>query len=226
MHDLVPMASVPYEGETFAAFLFDMDGTLITSIASVERVWSRWLGRFGLDPAIILPEIHGIQTLAAIRSLRIEGIDVQAEADWIAREELADLDGVSEIPGAKRFVEGFPEDRWAIVTSASRPLAEARLAIAGIVPPAAFITAEDIPSGKPAPDCFLEGARRLGVAASDCLVFEDALAGIDAGRAAGAKVCVIEATHSHPIETEFPGIRNYASLRASDAEGRLALVAR
>jgi mannitol-1-/sugar-/sorbitol-6-phosphatase len=202
-------ASIPYAGRRFAACLFDMDGTLLTSIESAERVWSRWLTRFGLDPLEILPQIHGVQTIETIRRLGIAGIDPQAEAEWIAGEEIVDLDGVRAIEGAREFLAGLPHDGWAIVTSATRRLAEARLEAAGLVPPPLFITAEDIPVGKPAPDCYWEAARRLGVDAADCLVFEDAPAGIEAGRASGAAVLVITATHTHSVDTPFPAIRDY-----------------
>jgi mannitol-1-/sugar-/sorbitol-6-phosphatase len=220
--DLPAHSDLPYADRRFAACLFDMDGTLLTSIESAERVWSRWLLRFGFDPAVILPQIHGVQTIESIRRLNIPGIDPQAEADWIAREEMTDLDGVRAIEGAAEFVAGLPHEGWAIVTSATRRLAEARLEAAGLTPPPLFITAEDIPVGKPAPDCYLEAARRLGHAAPDCLVFEDAPAGIAAGQAAGAPVLVITATHAHPVETGFPAIRDYRGLAmARDGDGAM-----
>ena len=213
----------PYPDHRFDALLFDMDGTLLTSIESAERVWSRWLTRYGFDPVEILPRIHGVQTLESIRRLDIPGIDPQREADWIAREELADLDGVRAIDGAVEFVAGLPHDGWAIVTSATRPLAEARLAAAGLVPPPLFITAEDIAHGKPAPDCYIEAARRLGADVTQCLVFEDAPAGIASGRTAGAEVVVITATHTHPITTGYPHIRDYRGLTTAHRDGRMML---
>jgi len=200
-----------------------MDGTLLTSIESAERVWSRWLVRFGLDPVEHLPRIHGVQTLETIRRLALPGIDPQREADWIAREELADLVGVRPIDGAAAFVAGLPHHGWAIVTSATRRLAEARLEAAGLVAPPLFITAEDIAVGKPAPDCYIEAARRLGADVTQCLVFEDAPAGIAAGRAAGAAVVVITETHAHPVETEFPRLRDYRSITARYHDGQVTL---
>lgn len=221
-------SDIPYAGRRFAACLFDMDGTLLTSIESAERVWSRWLVRFGFEPAEILPRIHGVQTLESIRRLAIPGIDPEAEAAWIAREEIADLDGVRAIEGAAAFVAGLPHEGWAIVTSATRRLAEARLEAAGLTPPPLFITAEDIPVGKPAPDCYIEAARRLGKPVADCLVFEDAPAGIEAGRAAGASVLVITATHAdlagaHPVAGGFPSIRDYRHLTVLHEDGAMRL---
>jgi len=214
---------IPYADRRFQALLFDMDGTLLTSIESAERVWSRWLTHHGLNPVEILPRIHGVQTLETIRRLAIPGVDPQQAADWIAREELADLDGVRPIEGAAAFVAALPHDGWAIVTSATRPLAEARLAAAGLVPPPLFITAEDIAHGKPAPDCYVEAARRLGKDVTQCLVFEDAPAGIASGRAAGAAVVVITETHTHPLATEDPQIRDYRGLTTTHRDGSMTL---
>ncbi|WP_010218190.1 HAD-IA family hydrolase [Sphingomonas sp. PAMC 26621] len=213
----------PYPDHAFEAFLFDMDGTLLTSIESAERVWSRWLRRHGLDPVKILPTIHGVQTLETITRLAIPGIDPREEAAWIVREEMTDLDGVRAIAGAVDFVGSLPDDGWAIVTSATRQLAEARLAAAGLTAPLLFITAEDIAVGKPAPDCYIAAARRLGKDVTRCAVFEDAPAGIAAGRAAGAPVVVITATHAHPVETEYPAVRDYVGLTTIHHEGTIRL---
>ena len=200
-----------------------MDGTLLTSIESAERVWSRWLRRHGLDPIAILPSIHGVQTIETITRLGIPGIDPRQEAAWIVREEMVDLDGVRAIEGAPEFLASLPHDGWAIVTSATRGLAEARLEAAGLIAPALFITAEDISVGKPAPDCYIEAARRLGKSVAQCAVFEDAPAGIEAGRAAGAPVVVISATHTRPLATDYPQIQNYNGLTTSYQDGLIRL---
>jgi sugar-phosphatase len=93
-----------------------------------------------------------------------------------------------------------------------------RLRAAGLAAPAVMVTADDIERGKPAPDCFLLAAERLGVAASDCLVWEDAPAGIAAGEAAGAGVMVVTATHHAPLETAHRSIEDYGSLSVEVAE--------
>lgn len=218
-----PQSPIPYAERSFQAFLFDMDGTLLTSIESAERVWSRWLRLHDLDPAVILPTIHGVQTIETITNLGIPGVDPREAAAWIAREEMIDLDGVRAIAGAAEFVGALPADGWAIVTSATRALAEARLAAAGLTAPALFITAEDIANGKPAPDCYIEAARRLGKDVTQCAVFEDAPAGVEAGRAAGSPVVVITATHAHPVPTEYPQIRNYHGLTTVHRDGLIQL---
>jgi sugar-phosphatase len=215
-------ATIPLPDRRFAAFLFDMDGTLLSSIAAAERVWAAWARRHGLDVAAFLPTIHGQRSVETVRRLGLPGVDPQAEADAITRAEMDDVDGIAAIAGAARFVAGLPADRWAIVTSAPRDLALRRLEAAGLPQPPLMVTAEDVERGKPAPDCFLLAARRLGVAIGDCLVFEDAPAGIAAAEAAGASLVVIGATHAHPMTTPHPLIRGYDTLRwGADAQGTL-----
>jgi sugar-phosphatase len=214
-----------FPGRRFAAFLFDMDGTILSSIASAERVWAAWARDHGLDVAAFLPTIHGVQSVETVRRLGLPGVDPVAEAAAITRAEMDDVDDIDAIDGAAAFLASLPADRWAVVTSAPRLLAERRLAAAGLPLPPLFVTAEDVERGKPAPDCFLLAAERLGVDAADCLVFEDAAAGIAAAEAAGAEVVVITATHAHPVATAHARVRDYTTLKVeSDAAGRLTLV--
>lgn len=201
-----------FSGRKFAAFLFDMDGTVVNSIAAAERVWHLWAQRQGLDVAAFLPTIHGKRAVETIAELRLPGIDPVAEADALLRAESADLEGIVPIAGAVAFLDALPPERWAIVTSAPRELALLRMRAAGIPVPAMIVSAEDVTYGKPAPDCFLLAASRLGAAPEDCLVFEDAPAGIAAAEAAGASVMVISATHSHPIRTRHASIAAYDGL--------------
>jgi sugar-phosphatase len=214
----------PHAGRRFAAFLFDMDGTLITSIESANRAWTRWSAMRGFDPAYVISIMHGVRTVETMTRLGVA--DPEAEAGWITRTEIEDTDGVAPIAGAAAFLAGIPEGRWAIVTSASRALAEARLARAGIAVPPVLVTADDVARGKPDPACFLLGAARLGVDAAHCLVFEDTVAGLTAGDAAGAAGLAITETHNysigtgHPIGTAHPAVRDYRGLAvAADADG-------
>ena len=210
----------------FAAFLFDMDGTILSSIAAAERVWARWALRHGLDVAAFLPTIHGMRAVETVRRLNLPGVDVEAEAAVIHAEEMDDVEGIAAIERVGEFLAALPAERWALVTSAPRELALRRIAAAGLPAPPLMITAEDVAHGKPAPDCFLLAAARLGVRASECLVFEDAPAGIAAAEAAGASVLVITATHAHPLDTRHPGVVDYAAFAPRvDADGGLRLVA-
>lgn len=209
----------------FAAFLFDMDGTLLSSIACAERVWARWAARHGVDVAAFLPTIHGKRAIDTVGQLGLPGVDAAAEAAIIQAEEMVDVEGIEQIAGVAAFVGALPAGRWAVVTSAPRELALHRIAAAGLPVPPLMIAAEDVAQGKPAPDCFLLAAARLGVPARDCLVFEDAPAGIAAAEAAGASVLVITATHAHPLDTRHPRVGDYAALAPRvQADGALRLV--
>ncbi len=207
----------------FAAFLFDMDGTVLNSIPATERVWAAWAHRRGLDVAAFLPTIHGIRAVETIRRLGLPGIDPEREAEALAAAEMEDVDGIVAIAGAAEFLAPLPPERWAIVTSAPRELALRRLGAAGLPVPPLVVTAEDVANGKPAPDCFLLAARQLGFDARDCLVFEDSPAGIAAAEAAGAGVMVISAAHRHPIATPHAVLADYSATTAIAAVGGLAL---
>ncbi|WP_292078111.1 HAD-IA family hydrolase [Brevundimonas sp. UBA7838] len=205
-------------------WVFDMDGTLITSTLAAERVWTRWAGRHGLDVAALLSVMHGVRAIDTIRNQNLPDIDLDAEVAWVERGEIEDVDGVAPIPGAINFVKRLPPDRWAVVTSASVSLAKARLKAAGVTPPAVMITAEDVERGKPDPAGYLKAAAALGFDIADCLVFEDAEAGIRAGEAAGADVMVVTAAWTHPLETDHPKLTDYADATLEvRSDGRLVL---
>lgn len=202
------------DGRSFGALLFDMDGTIVNSIAAAERVWIAWAERHGLDVETFMPTIHGVRGIETITRLALPGVDPAAEAEAILEAEMQDVDGVVPIEGAAAFMASLPPDRWAIVTSSPRRLALRRLAAAGLPVPAVLVTAEDVERGKPAPDCFLLAAERLGQRIEDCLVFEDAPAGITAAEAAGAAVAVVTVTHKHAVKTGHPTITDYGALTA------------
>ncbi|ROU00720.1 HAD family hydrolase [Marinobacter sp. R17] len=214
------MASINLPENRFAALLFDMDGTILSSIASAERVWADWAREQGLDVEAFLPTIHGIQAVETIRCLGLPGVDPVVEAERITRAEIENVQDVEAIAGVAAFLEGLPDERWAIVTSAPRALAERRIAAAGLPLPAVLITAEDVARSKPAPDGYLLAAEQLEVDANDCLVFEDAPAGIESGLSAGARVVVVTATHNHASGGAHPAIESYHGLQAvSEASG-------
>ena len=217
------IANALFLGRTFGALLFDMDGTLLTSIEASERVWTRWAASFGLDAASFLPQSHGMRVAEVIRGLALPGVDPAAEAETILRWELADMDGVREIAGAGAFLATLPAGRWAVVTSAPRVLAQRRLAAAGLPLPPVLVAAEDIERGKPDPACYRLAAGRLGVAPRDCLVFEDAPMGILAGEAAGSEVLVITAAHRRPIPTSHPTMADYRDLTVTCDGATLSL---
>jgi sugar-phosphatase len=209
---------------SYSAFLFDMDGTLIDSIPSAIRAWTKWAGRHGIDVDELMQVMHGVRAIETIRRFAPAGVDVEAEFAVLLQEEIDDVADVVALPGAIAFTAALPPDRWAIVTSAPRSLALVRLRAAGLPPPGVMVTAEDVERGKPAPDCFLLAAARLGVDAADCLVFEDAPAGIAAAEAAGADALLVTATHRHPLATAWPTIVDYDALSPEAVGGRVRVI--
>lgn len=209
---------------SFDAFLFDMDGTILSSIEATERVWGQWAERHGIDPVTFLPTVHGVRAVETVRRLGMPHLDPEHEAKVLLEAEISDLEGIAPIDGAAEFLASLPTDRWAIVTSAPLELARSRLGAAGLSLPANIVTSEDVQRGKPSPECFQLGAEQLGFDPKKCLVFEDAPAGIIAGETAGCRVIVVTATHPTPPETSHHCIKSYKELELHVAEdGRLSL---
>ena len=175
------------------ALLFDMDGVLIDSTPAVERVWRGWAVEHGFDPDEAVGRAHGRPSLTTVREY-LPNSDYAAENREIERREMEDLEGVVFLPGARELLNALPQGRWTIVTSCTRPLAEVRLRAAGLPMPERLVTSSDVTHGKPDPEPFLKAALCLGFAASDCVVLEDAPAGIRSGKAAGARVIAFRTT--------------------------------
>jgi sugar-phosphatase len=169
------------------ALLFDLDGVLIDSTPAVERVWTRWAEARGFDPREVVMRAHGRPSIVTIREY-FPGADDRAENALVERAEIEDLDGVVPLPGAPQLLTSLPPERWTIVTSCTRPLAEVRIAAAGLPQPKFLVSSTDVSNGKPHPEPYLLGAKRLGFDADRCVVVEDAPAGIRAGKAAGTRV--------------------------------------
>ncbi|EJM64919.1 HAD-IA family hydrolase [Pseudomonas sp. GM55] len=218
------MADHSVFNSTYRAFLFDMDGTVLTSIAAAERVWTTWAVRHGVDVDSFLPTIHGARAIDTISRLGLPGVDAEAEAAWITEAEIEDVDGVFEVAGAAKFLRSLPVKQWAIVTSAPRELALRRMAAAGIPEPEVLVTAEDVTAGKPDPAGYKLAAQRLGVEPEQCLIFEDATVGILAAEAAGADVMIVTATHEQPIRTLHATLAGYELVRVQvDIDGSIRL---
>jgi mannitol-1-/sugar-/sorbitol-6-phosphatase len=152
-----------------------------------------------VDVAAFLPTIHGMRAIETICRLALPGVDPEQEA----QAELADVDGVVAVAGAAAFLAALPPTRWGMSSQRRTPWLASRLAAAGPPVLTMMVTAEDVTNGKPAPDGFLLGASRLGAAAEDCLVFEDARAGIQAGMAAGAHIVVVAAAPHQRVVARF-----------------------
>jgi mannitol-1-/sugar-/sorbitol-6-phosphatase len=202
-----------------AALLFDMDGVLINSTPAVARVWRRWAMERGFNPEEVVARAHGRPSLTTVREY-LPHADHEAENREVERREIEDLEGVVPLPGALDLLSGLPKDRWTIVTSSTRALAEVRIQAAGLPLPKKLITSNDITHGKPHPGPYLKAASVLGFAASDCIVLEDVPAGIRSGKAAGARVIAFPTTVQEP-ELRDAGadwvLRNCADIRPVSA---------
>ncbi len=173
-----------------AALLLDMDGTLVDSRAVVDRVWTEWSLEHGIEPARTLSIIHGRQgqdSMALLLPDRSHEENI-AENRVLLAAETAQLDGVVAVDGAARLMDDLTGLPHALVTSATRELAAARMGAAGLRMPEVAITAESVTASKPDPEGFLLAAEHLGVDPAACIVVEDSANGIAAGLAAGMRV--------------------------------------
>ena len=179
---------------TCQAVLFDLDGVLVDSTPAVARVWTRWAVAHGIDPQRAITHAHGRRSIETVRALAPE-LNAAEENLRVEQMEIEDREGVTAIPGSARLLNSLPQDRFAIVTSATAGLAQARLGYAGLPLPRNLVTADDVTKGKPSPEPYLKGAELLGVEPGDCLVFEDAPAGIASAHAAGMQAIAIPTTY-------------------------------
>lgn len=183
-------------------FLFDLDGTLVDSLPVVERSWCHWADRHGIDHQDVLNFIHGKQAITSLRHFlagRTEE-EIQSEFTWLEQVEATDTRGIVALPGALELLQHLNEASipWAIVTSGSIPVAHARHKAAGLPMPEVFVTAERVKRGKPEPDAFLLGAELLGLQPAECVVVEDASAGVLAGLNAGCHVIAVNVPADSP----------------------------
>ena len=175
--------------------LFDLDGVLVDSAPYIEQQWRSWALAKGLSPEPFLRVCHGRRALETIR-LAAPDLDAEAEIAAFKPEDASGMAGLVPVNGAARLLQLLPSNSWAVATSGPRATAMQRLKAAGLPVPATFICAEDVLRGKPDPDVYLAAAAGVGVVPSDCLVIEDAPAGIEAARRAGMRVIGLTTTHS------------------------------
>jgi sugar-phosphatase len=208
--------------------LFDLDGVLVDSTPAVARVWTIWAKKHGFDPDEVVRQAHGRPSIATIREL-LPHADHDAENREVERAEIEDTGGVIPLPGALELLQALPQDRWAIATSCTRRLAEVRIRAAGLPTPKHMITSTDVQRGKPDPEPYIKAAKILGLSPADCIVMEDAPAGIRAGKAAGARVFALRTTAPDAELTQSGATwiaDNLASLRlnSSNHQAHLELI--
>lgn len=191
-----PIHTLTEQAFRVQAVLFDMDGTLIDSTPAVERSWATWAQRWGVHFATP-PAQQGRPARDIVRE-HLPADQVDAGFADIEETEVADTAGIVRLAGVPELLASLPADRWAVVTSCSAPLAAARLGVVDIRPQV-LVTASDTERGKPDPAPYLAAAARLGFAPQECLVVEDAAAGLESGRAAGCATLGVVGTLGHGV---------------------------
>ncbi|HEY0350995.1 MAG TPA: HAD-IA family hydrolase [Gemmatimonadales bacterium] len=176
------------------AILFDLDGVLVDSTAYIEDQWRRWATAKGLQAEPFLQVCHGRRAVETIR-LAAPDLDAEAEVAAFKPEDTGDGRVLAATAGAARMLRTLPTGSWAVATSGPRAVATERLRQAGLPLPPVLVCAEDVVHGKPSPDVYLMAAAALAVPPRDCVVIEDAPAGIEAARAAGMSVIAVTTTH-------------------------------
>jgi mannitol-1-/sugar-/sorbitol-6-phosphatase len=214
---------VPLDRLEFTAIVFDLDGVLADSNDAVERHLRYWADRHGIDFQRVLEVHHGRPTVETI-ALLAPHLDPVEEALIIEEAAADDLDGVRAFPGATGLIGSLPVGRWAIATSGTRRIATNRIAHIGLAMPDVLVTANEIRRGKPAPDPYLLAAERLGVDPRNCVIVEDAPAGIESGKAAGATVIAVASTlPAAMLRRADLVVDRLADLAVDAAEGSLRL---
>jgi sugar-phosphatase len=173
---------------------------LVDSTPAVARCWARWAVQFGFNADEVVHRAHGRPSIVTLRELMPNG-DYEQENRKMEQWEIEDTDGVVPLPGVLDLLHALPPQQWAIVTSCTRPLAEVRIRVAGLPWPKQLVTSADVQRFKPDPDPYLKGAELLRLAAADCVVVEDAPAGIRSGRAAGSRVLALRTTEADELLT-------------------------
>jgi len=172
------------------AFLFDLDGVLISSIASATRCWRRWAMMHDVPNAknFVLP--HGVPARDIVQMLRPD-LDPDAGLRIIEDMEIEDVGDIQVLPGVMELLTKLPQERWAIVTSCTERLLKGRLSAAGLPWPKNLVTADMVTKGKPDPEPYRRGAEMLGFAPEECIVAEDAVVGVNSGLGAGCRVLAV-----------------------------------
>lgn len=200
------------------AILFDLDGTLVDSTASVERSWRQLADKIGRPWPEVEPHIHGVPVAQVMAMLEPEMTAERVDElrVFMVESESADTVDVVAQPGAQEVLAALPRDRVAIVTSGGVKLSSARIAAAGLARPDLVVTADDVTIGKPDPAPYLMGAKMLGFPPERCLVVEDAPPGVESARAAGCPVVGVLTTHA---SLDAPSVRSLADVQFTPVDG-------
>lgn len=207
----------------YSKLIFDMDGTLVDSISAVESAWKTWAKKHNVDVDKILSVAHGRPAKDVLCEISSE-LDIDSEIAHLIELELQNMDMVKAVPGASAFLSRLKKDSWAIFTSCPRDLAIRRLTAASIPIPEVLVTIEDVHHGKPNPEGYILAAEKLGVNTNQCLVFEDANAGVQSALKAGCDVIAVQSVAPDKIDITGVGfIEDYFDISISLQGKRIAI---
>lgn len=183
--------------------LFDMDGTLIDTTVIVERHWQIWCEKHNVEFSKLISVSHGRPSFEIMKEFAPnDKQDEYQTTEYLTELEshvANDREGMILIPGAKELLKFLPRNCWAVVTSAGFEMAQLRFQQTGLETPPILVSASHVTRGKPHPEGYMAAAKQLGVDSSECVVFEDAPAGIRAGVASGAKAVIGMNTGTMPL---------------------------
>ncbi|WP_019616109.1 HAD-IA family hydrolase [Psychromonas ossibalaenae] len=195
------------------ALLFDLDGTLVDTTTAVETLWEAWADKHKIDAAPIFAEMHGTHGKVIIAKYAPH-LDIKTEITQLLIDEEKLSRNVTAVPGAKSMLENLGEVPWGIVTMSSKRVALTKLKAAGLPVPHILVTADDVLQSKPDPAPYLKGAQWLDIEPQNCLVFEDAQAGIESGLNAGMSVAqIMHAGHCEQINGTLKTFNNWADIQ-------------
>lgn len=179
----------------FEAIIFDLDGTLVDSYSSIEASWKAWCNRHDLDYEEVNKLSFGMRTQDSIRMF-LPDCNLDEEIEILEEYECTLVEGVKAFAGANPLIDKMLKYNWAIATSGSTRVATRRLEIVNLPKPDVLVSADHVKSGKPDPEPYLLAAKQLSVDPERCLVVEDSIFGIQAGKRANMKVIGVASSHS------------------------------
>lgn len=195
--------------------IFDMDGTIVHSERASERIWRRWATRCHVEPEKLVAAAAGLRNIDTLRLFCPPGVRFEDELAELKREELADIEAVTAMPGAAAFLAALPPERWAIVTSNTRVVLEARLRHVGVAVPRVVVCSEDVSAGKPDPQGYIKAAAALDCPPGAVLAYEDSSVGLQAAQRAGIEVIAISPSGRVPVGYSGFAIRDFVGMEVT-----------
>ncbi|KAJ2703605.1 hypothetical protein FB645_003812 [Coemansia sp. IMI 203386] len=204
-----------------------MDGTLVNTVACVENYWRGMAEKHNVDAEKLLHNVHGHPTYDVLCKWFPESMHSRESAEKAETDLMHDAEGVFAVPGVPELLTNLDSSKWTIVTAATQALALTRMQQVNLPVPDTLVSAKDVQVGKPSPECYEMGAKRLGVDAKETVVFEDSINGVKAGRAAGATVVgVLTSTTAEKLRqagAEY-AVEDFSKVRVEDRGGYLEIV--